>query len=256
MPPLSRTEQAKAKKRAQRLARYQEAVDRHQRGQSLRAVAREVGVNVRTIRRWLRADGFPERKERLARASKLDAYRPYLDARFQQGCTNAAQLWRELRDQGFQGGVSIVRAYVGSLRPGSPGPANRSKKRPTLRQTAWLLVLSEAEMKLEQQLYVETLTGLSPELGRLRELVQAFRHMLREHDSSAFETWIESAEGSLLQRFVASLRTDLAAVRAAVELPWSNGQTEGQVNRLKLIKRQMYGRAGFDLLRERVLYAA
>lgn len=111
-------------------------------------------------------------------------------------------------------------------------------------------------MKKEEQSYIETVTELSPELARVRELAHAFRRMLREHDGSALEAWLSPAEASLLRGFASSLRTDWAAVRGAVELPWSNGQTEGQVNRLKLIKRSMYGRAGFDLLRERVLYAA
>ena len=176
--------------------------------------------------------------------------------RFHQGCTNAAQLWRELRERGFTGGAGIVRAYVRQLRSGSLGPERRRKKPPTLRQTAWLLVLEASEMKQDEQSYTKALTELSAELARVRELAHEFRRMLREHDGSAFDVWLSSAEASLLGGFARSLRTDLAAVRAAVELPWSNGQTEGQVNRLKLIKRSMYGRAGFDLLRERVLHAA
>ena len=254
--PLTRTEQVKASRRARRLARYNEVVELRRRGQSLRAVAREVGVDVRTIRRWLGADGFPERKERPAAPSKLDAYRTYLDRRLQEGCTNAAQLWRELRACGFDGGISIVRTGVRQMQSGSQKRTGCSPKPPSLRQTAWLIVLEQAEMKPRERAYVEALMAASSELARVREVAQAFRAILRERHGSAFEPWSASAEKSLLRGFAASLRTDLAAVRAAIELPWSNGQTEGQVNRLKLIKRSMYGRASFEVLRARVLHAA
>jgi transposase len=111
-------------------------------------------------------------------------------------------------------------------------------------------------MKAEEHAYVEAVTDLGPELARLRDLAQEFRRILREKDPAMFDRWLREADESLLRGFAASLKTDLAAVRAAVEQPWSNGPTEGHGNRLKLIKRSMFGRAGFDLLRERVLHAA
>lgn len=111
-------------------------------------------------------------------------------------------------------------------------------------------------MTREESAYVRALTAHWPELVQVQELAHEFRRVLREHDASAFEGWLALAEQSLLRSFAVSLQSDLNAVRAAVELPWSNGATEGHVNRLKLIKRSMYGRAGFDLIRERVLHAA
>ena len=80
--------------------------------------------------------------------------------------------------------------------------------------------------------------------------------MVRERQPEALFPWLEDATSSgidALKQFAKGIKQDLAAVTNALSLPWSNGQTEGQVNRLKLIKRQMYGRANFDLLRRRVL---
>jgi transposase len=90
----------------------------------------------------------------------------------------------------------------------------------------------------------------------MRFLALEFRRMLKERDSSALGPWVEAARRSLLRRFAAGIHADVAAVRAAITLSWSNGPVEGHVNRLKMLKRQMYGRANFDLLRERVLHAA
>lgn len=100
------------------------------------------------------------------------------------------------------------------------------------------------------------LTGLCPEIRLMRFLAHEFRRMLKEQDVSALGPWVEAARQSLLRRFAHGIHADVAAVRAAITLPWSNGPVEGQVNRLKLLKRQMYGRAGCDLLRARVLHAA
>lgn len=254
-PPTPRAGQAKAARRARRRQCYEQVVCRRQQGWTLEAIAQEVSLNVRTLRRWLRVDGFPERKERPPAKSKLDTYRGYIDARFQQGCTNAAQLWRELREQGFDGGRSLVSTYVRGLRRGLL-PRAAQTKRPTLRRTAWLLTRSEAELGAEERSYVEALTAQAPGLGQVQALAVEFGRLLREHDADGFDLWVSAAEQSPLGAFVASLRTDEQAVRAAVTEPWSNGPVEGQVNRLKLVKRQMYGRASFGLLRARVVEAA
>jgi transposase len=103
---------------------------------------------------------------------------------------------------------------------------------------------------------VQAIAECCPELARLRDQALEFRRIFRDKDSAAFDRWLVEAEKGLLRGFATSLKSDLAAVRAAVELPWSNRPTEGHVNRLKLIKRSMFGRAGFELLRERVLHVA
>ena len=104
--------------------------------------------------------------------------------------------------------------------------------------------------------YLDRLLATSPPLALVRDLALRFTAMVRERQAGALERWLTDADGSELSSFTTGLRQDEAAVRAALELPWSNGQAEGQITRLKLIKRQMYGRANHDLLRARVLHAA
>jgi transposase len=100
------------------------------------------------------------------------------------------------------------------------------------------------------------LLTVSAPLARARELALRFAAIVRERKIGDFGRWLDDAAESELRSFASGLKQDEAAVRAALELPWSNGQTEGQITRLKLIKRQMYGRAKHDLLRARVLQAA
>lgn len=255
-PAPSPALQAQAARRARRKACYEEVVKRREQGWTLKAIAEAVGLSVRTLQRWLTVGCFPERKQRARATSKLDPYRTYLDARVRQGCTNAAQLWRELQAQGFDGQRGIVGLYVRELRRGVSSRASPAKWRPTLRRTAWLLTRAEDEVSKTEHLYVEALTVHLPELAEVQALAVEFSRLLRAHDVGAFDVWLARAEQSALAGFAASLRTDERAVRAAVSEPWSNGPVEGQVNRLKLVKRQMYGRGGFAVLRARVVAAA
>lgn len=252
----SRTNVRSAARRARRLARYQEAIARLAQGQSSASVAREVGLSERTLRRWVKAEGFPERKVRRASTCKLSAHTPYLQERLRQGCMNAAHLWRELRLRGFDGSASTVRVYVQAYRSRVATEQARSRKCPSLRRTAWLLSREVSEMRASGRSYVKRLLEQSPELEQAREAALSFTRLLGSGDASRLEAWLSLAAQGVLRGFASSLRRDLAAVRAAVEIPWSNGQTEGQVNRLKVLKRQMYGRASFVVLRARVLAAA
>jgi transposase len=131
--------------------------------------------------------------------------------------------------------------------------------RPTIRQVSqWLLKRNE-ELNLQQQRFVEHLCHLSPTLQAVHRLGQTFQQIVQQQESARFDQWLVEAEQSMvveLKEFAARLRQDYGAVVAALEYPWSNGQVEGQVNKLKLIKRQMYGRAKLDLLKARMLQAS
>ncbi len=123
----------------------------------------------------------------------------------------------------------------------------------------WLLVRPEKELTEEERAGRRILADASPAIATAAELVQTFGQIVRERSAAALDAWLEAATTSgvgELKRFAASLRRDYAAVSAALSLVWSNGQLEGQINRLKGIKKAMYGRGKFDLLRRRVLYAA
>lgn len=115
------------------------------------------------------------------------------------------------------------------------------------------------ELDQKQARYLERLCELDEEVRHAYELTQEFCSILRSLEGERLGAWLRAVERSRiddLQRFALSIEGDYDAVKAGLTLMWSNGQTEGQVNRLKLLKRQSYGRAGFQLLRRRVLKAA
>jgi transposase len=138
---------------------------------------------------------------------------------------------------------------------GKPAPRLRL---PSAREASWMLLRAE-ELTGEEQQTVESLCRLAPEVARARGLASSFVKLVKERDADGLRGWLIDAQRSEVAEFISfanGLTTDLQAVRAALEYEWSNGQVEGHVHRLKLLKRQMYGRAKLDLLRARVLYAA
>jgi transposase len=259
---LTRVQREQRDRRARRYARYEEVRALHDQGLSARQVARTLGLARRTVRRFLRAESFPERQPRRPQPTLLTPYEPYLRERWAAGCRNAAALWREVRAQGFTGGYSGFavrlapwRQAEGSAHP-APSPAPRQV---SVRQASWWLLSDPEALEQEEQAYVAALTQRCPEAEQARDLARRFLTLVRARDHAALAPWVEQVEQSdlpELRGFAAGLRRDWAAVSAGVELPWSNGQTEGQVNRLKLLKRQMYGRASFGLLRHRFLLAS
>jgi transposase len=273
--PLTRAAHQKQANRARRLARYEEVRACHAAGMSLSAIARTLGLGRQTVQNYVRAPGFPERRERAPQPSLLTPYLPYLRQRWAEGCQDATALWRELRALGFTGHPVTVRQHVRPWRaqplpPGWPqhqaawrspqeGPLVPLAPRPvTVYAASWLLVRHRAKLSEDDQAYVQALTECCPEVATTYQVVQAFLTMVRARAAEAFASWLSAAEDSAVPEiagFAAGLRRDYAAVEAALQLPWSNGQTEGQINRVKMLKRQHYGRANPDLLRQRVLCA-
>ena len=176
-------------------------------------------------------------------------------------------LWQEVRARGCTGGYQRVAVAVAPWRDGpSPrgrrpqrvGPAAPPARRYTPRQVAWWLGQEEAALSASQSAYLATVLEAQPTLVEARTLALAFARLLRERDGAALDPWLVAAEASAvaaLQRFAAGLRCDQAAVQATLEHTWSSGQVEGQVNRLKLVKREIFGRATFTFLRQRFLLA-
>jgi transposase len=241
--------------RDRRHAQYERVMELASQGLGLKAIAKVVGLDRRTVRRWRRAGEFPERVPGYRR-SCLDSFRDYLQQRFHEGCYNSVRLWHELREQGFAGSRSTVRRSVARLRPAIRGQPRAAPARffVSPQKTAWLLLHPKPLPELKHR-YLEELNRLCPQIEASAVLVRAFTRMVRERDAQAWLAWLESAERTLLCSFARQLRRDQAAVLAALQQPWSNGPVEGQINRLKMIKRQMYGRAKFDLLRQRILRA-
>lgn len=261
--------------RAARLERYEAVIALDRQGLSQKEIARRVGIGTKTVRRFLRADGFPERASVPRKHSILDAYEPYLRRRWEEGGHNALQLWREIQAQGFPGAASLLRKFVARWRsaPGRRGPPSRSAPGgaavtaippapfsvPSPRQARWLLLRDPTNLRPEERTYREILLGCDPEIAAARTLAVDFGRLVGDRDGAALAPWVKRASASgfpEFRAFVTVLDRDRAAVEAALAHEWSNGQTEGQINRLKLVKRQMYGRGSLALLKARLLSAA
>ncbi len=255
-----------SERQAQRQARYDEVHRLHALGLNHSEIARQVGLARQTVARWLKADALPERQGAKGRGrplgSKLDPYKPYLVERFQAGCHNACKLYEEIQQQGYPGSRSLVRKFITGLRQANgqlPRTASPRQQRYSLPDLVFCVLRRPEERSAEQQRVVEQLAAAEAPVSTAYHLTQTFATMVREQRAEAFEEWLTQATESGIpefRTFVTGVRRDEAAVRAALSLPWSNGQTEGQIHRLKLIKRSMYGRANFALLRQRVLLAA
>ena len=171
-----------------------------------------------------------------------------------------SRLYRELKTKGYQGSYESVRNLVNSLRQGDRHAPLQKESPLSSRQATWLFLRRPEELTTEERHTLARLRTLDPEVDLVYELVQQFACMMRERTGKEqLDGWLEKVARSPLTAFhpfVAGISQDQAAVQAGLTLEWSQGQTEGQITRLKLIKRQGYGRAGFDLLRKRVLQAA
>ena len=167
----------------------------------------------------------------------------------------ARVLYRELRAIGFEGGYDIVQRWAKRRRQGLQ-TRPPSARIPSTRRIARWLTSDPVSLPPEDRRFVAALCGLAPRLQAAAEQIRGFGAILRAGDPAALKPWLKAAAASELGGFVAGLRQDKAAVHTVIGEPWSNGAVEGQVNRLKLIKRSMYGRADIDLLRQRVLHAA
>jgi transposase len=255
-------------RRARRYARYEEARQLHRQGMSLKAIAAQTGLDRKTVRKYITAGTFPERQPRV-RFSILEPYKASLIRRWQQGGCNVRQLFREIQQQGYPGGLGVVSQFMAELRRqnGLPPytrmfaangqPLNLPPNPLTPRKATWLVLSRLDTLQAEELLLIDRMRAVHPDIELAIDLAQSFATLVRQYLEESFDPWLERANTSSLpslRSFAAGIRRDYAAVRAALSLPWSNGQVEGQVNRLKLIKRQMYGRAKFDLLRLRVLH--
>jgi transposase len=272
-PPVprapTRREREKRERDGVREVRYREIHRLKAAGYGARATARQLRLNPTTVRKYLAASSCPHPAPRPGRVREIDRYVAYLRERWEQGDRRVDVLWEEIRRQGFGGAPRRVQEVLSPWRremqkahkigrPPRP-PQNPPGRRLSPRHAASLLVRRDEDLKPVQGGYVRTLLELCPDLNSLRALGREFVRMVRERDAQALARWLEEAEGceaGELREFAAGIRRDQAAVEAALTYEWSSGQVEGQITRLKLIKRQMYGRANFDLLRARVLRAA
>ena len=271
-PPAPTAQELATQRRARRLALYEQVWALHRQGWSGEAIARQLGMGRTTVFRDLHAPTFPERTGRADRGqSVLNPYKDYLVQRWHAGCRDARQLCAELRPRGYRGSYPTVARYTQRLRQ-AQGAAPRqrligkplvavSDPRPpplTARRAAWLVL-----RRADQRTAVESqqLTQLRAQPGELADaitLTEDVAQLIRQRQGAQLDPWLERAAQSTLgvfRRFAQGLRDDYAAVKAGMTLPWSTGPVEGHMNRLKMLKRQMFGRARLDLLSRRFLLA-
>lgn len=204
---------------------------------------------VRRVLRGQRSDVFRVRE------SSLEVYLPWLDAQWSAGHRNGTQLWRELTRQGFRGCLRVVTEWATRRRKAEKMDCEALSRTPSARTVARLMTIGRYDLSKSQTVTVAAIEGGVPQLVEAREVVAAFQAMIRKKSLADLESWLERARSSLVAAFANSVAKDRAAVSAAISSPWSNGQTEGQITKLKLVKRQMYGRGKIDLLQARVIGA-
>jgi transposase len=259
-----------ALKRHERLVeRWEEIRKLHLAGASVKDIAEWVGTSQSTVYRYRELSEPPLRPRYRRKASVLDPYLPYLLGRWNEGCRSAKRLHQEIREQGYRYSVDTVNRLLSSFRhtenQGEKIPlAPRAKKgsiagaSPTAKNVAALFMRREEMLNAEQKEYLGRLCASDAALADARRLTEYFAGMVRNLEGDKLDGWLEEAggcEASVMKKFAASLKKDLAAVRAGLVEKWSTGPVEGFITKLKLLKRQGYGRANFDLLRARALAA-
>lgn len=263
--PLSATARHQAERRAARVARWEQVHALRAQGRGIKPIAQELGMHRRTVRGLL-ATPVPPRNRPLdprpppLASPTLAPFTSYLQDRWQAGAHNVSQLVREIVAQGYTGSVSLVRQAIYAWRPPRPRlhlrpAAARDKRRINVR---WLCLRPPDGLTADDRALLDRLLADHPDLATGHDLLQRFRRLVAERDLAGLDRWLADARASTLAPFEAlanGLAADHAAVEAAFTLPWSNGPVEGHVHRVKLIKRQGYGRAKFDLLRRRILAA-
>ena len=218
------------------------------------------------VRRYLRRQTCPNWRPGRIGSSKLDDHREWIDRRIAEGCTNAVELHRELVAQGRRVSYATVRRYVTKRLAAAGEPRTRANAAkppapalPSPKQLSFDWVRRREDREDQEQVRLDAIRGQSDKLSAALDLADEFAALVRRQSQGTLTDWLTRAESSPcpeLRHFAEGIRRDEAAVHAAVTGPWSNGSVERHVNRLKAIKRQMYGRAGFRLLRARVINVA
>jgi transposase len=266
VPPSKEAERA-MNRRAKRLARYEQILHLHQSGVGIRAIAKQMGMGRETVKKFLRAGAFPERAK-TRRSRLVDRYLDELRRLWDSGIHNATELYRHIHAQGFRGSSFAVRRCIASWRdPAQQGhvsgcrPKSRGSQITPIRissnRLSWLLMKEDIERDASEQKLIDQLLASCDPLRIGIDLAKGFKPALANHQPQDLWSWtqrtIQDGVPMEIRSFAEGLVRDATSVEAAVKLQWNNGRAEGHVNRIKLIKRKMYGRAKFDLLRIRVL---
>ncbi|WP_211103407.1 ISL3 family transposase, partial [Nitrospirillum viridazoti] len=208
-------------------------------GMPIREIVRRTGHSrglVRKILRGQRSDIFRTRE------SSLEVHLPWLDQQWVAGLRNGADLWRRLQQHGFRGSLRVVTEWATRRRRADQIGAEALSRTPSARTIARLMTLGSDTLTKAETVVIAAIEGGVPGLVDTRNIVADFQGMIRRKSLSDLGPWLDRAKGSLVASFANGIIKDRAAVAAAITSPWSNGQTEGQITKLKLVKRQMYGK--------------
>ena len=270
-PAPNSRQQQKAQKRAQRLERYEQVHALRQQGYCIPDIAHHLGMGERTVYTYLSHATFPDWQPtvfRRPRESILDPYKPYLLEQWHQGHQQTRQLFNDIQQQGYGGTYETVTRYTRQLRwqlptstptpeslndlPGR-GPAPRGPTKPqrplSARRAAWL-VLQRPDTLNDEQITLLQRLGQQPKVSVAIDLTQGFIELVRQRLPDHLDPWLQEAKNSSIkafENFAKGLEEDYDAVKAGLTLEVSNGPVEGLNNRLKMLKRQMFGRAGLGL---------
>lgn len=263
-----------AQRRQERLSqvvfeRKQEIVEKgrelHRQGVSGHGIAAELGLARGTVRKYLQSDGPIRIAPKKRKPSLLDSYYEYLCQRWNEEAPTAQQLFEEVQEKGFQGGISIVKDFVTRLRRGLPGLKHppqsinmrQAPSTQSARQLRWLLAKEEEDLTPEEKPCLEKLLESSQEVCQVHRFLHSFLSMVRELKPRLLNGWMKEVRESHIKElvsFVNGIERDYDAVRAGLTYSWSQGPVEGAVNKIKTHKRLMYGRANFKLLRLKMLH--
>jgi transposase len=267
VPVLSKSQQHSLDRRALRVERYEQVLELHRQGMSQRAIMLKLKMCRKRVIKLLNAGTFPERAK-TQHVQQVDRYMDQLKQRWTEGIRNARELTKYIRTLGYTGGHDMVKRCVAPWRTpterlrlvgSKPKPRSATPlklRRPSSDRLSWLLIKDDIVRRAgEAELLAELGKNCEP-IRVASELARSFGEVIRKRDLNALTMWSEQTLQTTSTRemhgFAEGLKRNWPEVKAAIELPWSNGRAEGHVNRLKLIKRKMYGRGKLDLLRIRV----
>lgn len=260
---LGPSEQIVANRRAARIARWERVHELRANGRSLRWIAHDLDLARQTVRR-LAHTPLPPRDSPLRQprpdgltSPMLQPYVTYLQDRWQAGCHNISQLFREIAALGYPGGTSLLHQALLPWRPQRPpgGANDRPRERRSRYGVRGLCLRPRERLTTDEQSALNHLFTVEPTIAEAYRLAERFRALVADRNIAALDDWLTDAKASSHTAFVAlanGIVRDRPAVDAALTMRWSTGPVEGQIHRVKLIKRQGYGRANLDLLRRRV----
>jgi transposase len=261
--PASPRQEAALAKRRRRVERFERVHELRRQGMPIRQIARELDLSRKSVRRYLRRERCPDWRPGRATRSGLDAHREWIDARIAEGRINASELHGELVSKGVRLSYATVRRYVtkrlgraGKARPRVNAAKPKPAPPPSPKRLSFDWVRRPEKRTVEAQSRLDKIRGSSPDLTAALDLADDFAALIRQRTTGTLTEWLLRAEVSAcpeVRQFAEGIRRDESAVNAAMTTRWSNGPVEGHVNRLKTIKRQMFGRAGFSLLKARVV---